>query len=73
MLPTAAMTGLPKDSVANSTQIVALDRALLGERTGRISSVKLDLLPAGIGTVLGREDRRPPAGAGAEAGFGRSA
>ena len=54
VLLTAAMTGLPKDSVANATQIVALDRALLEERTGRISPAKLDLLLAGIDTVLGR-------------------
>ena len=50
----AAMTGLPKDSVANATQMVALDRLFLEERTGRISSAKLDLLLAGIDTVLGR-------------------
>lgn len=34
------MTGLPKDSVANVTQIIALDRTLLNEQTGRISSSK---------------------------------
>ena len=54
VLLTVAMTGLPKDSVANATQIVALDRSRLEERTGRISSAKLDLLLAGIDTVLGR-------------------
>ena len=54
LLLTAAMTGLPKDSVANATQIVALDRSLLEERTGRISPAKLHLLLAGIDSVLGR-------------------
>ena len=54
VLLTAAMTGLPRDSVANATQIVALDRSLLEERTGRISSARLGLLLAGIDTVLGR-------------------
>ena len=54
VLLSAALTGLPQDSVANATQIVALDRALLEERTGRIPSVKLNLLLAGIDTVLGR-------------------
>ena len=49
----AAMTGLPKDSVANAAQIVAPDRGLLESRTGRISSVKLKLLLSGIDTVLG--------------------
>ncbi len=54
VLLTAAMTGLPRDSVANATQIVALDRSLLEERVGRIGSAKFDLLLAGIDTVLGR-------------------
>ena len=54
LLLTDAMAGLPKDSVAIAAQIIALDRALLEERTGRISSAKLDLLLAGIDTVLGR-------------------
>lgn len=54
VLLSAAMTGLSKDSVANATQIVALDRSLLEERMGRISSAKLGLLLAGIDTILGR-------------------
>ena len=54
VLLTAPMTGLPKDSVANATQIVALDRSLLEPRTGRITSAKLALLLAGIDTVLDR-------------------
>ena len=37
VLLTAAMTGLPGDSVANVSQVVALDRALLDERVGRIT------------------------------------
>ena len=53
----AAITGLPKDSVANATQIVALDRGLLEPRTGRISSVKLNLLLASIDTVRGQWTR----------------
>ena len=48
------MTGLPKDSVANVSQVVALDRTLLEERTGRISPAKIDLLLAGLDIVLGR-------------------
>ena len=51
---TSAITGLLKDSVANATQIVAFDRSLLEQRTGRISSAKFDLLLAGVDTVLGR-------------------
>ncbi|OGV63492.1 MAG: mRNA interferase MazF2 [Lentisphaerae bacterium RIFOXYB12_FULL_65_16] len=49
-----AMTGLPKESVANVSQLVALDRALLSERTGKLSQAKLDLILRGIDVVLGR-------------------
>lgn len=53
-LLTARMTGLPKDSVANVSQLVALDRTLLEERVGRIPRAKIKLLLAGIDIVLGR-------------------
>ena len=51
---TARATGLPRDSVANVSQLVALDRSILIERIGRLSSSKLELVLAGIDTVLGR-------------------
>src|SRR5262245_47322876 len=47
-------TGLPKDSVANVSQIVTLDRDVLTERVGRLSRKQLLLLYAGIDVVLGR-------------------
>lgn len=50
----ARATGLPKDSVANVSQIVSLDRSLLVERVGRVSRRNLDLLLSGIDIVLGR-------------------
>ena len=50
----ARATGLPRDSVANASQIVALDRALLGERVGRLAARQIELLLAGIDIVLGR-------------------
>ena len=53
LLP-ARSTGLSKDSVANVSQIVALDRSLLTERVGRVSQKQLALLLAGIDIVLGR-------------------
>jgi mRNA interferase MazF len=53
----ARRTGLPKDSVANVSQIVALDRGLLTEHVGRVSRGQLSLILAGIDVVLGREDR----------------
>jgi mRNA interferase MazF len=47
-------TGLPKDSVANVSQLVPLDRSWLTERTGKLSRAKLDLVLRGIDVVLGR-------------------
>ncbi len=47
-------TGLPVDSVANVSRILALDRSLLTERTGRLSGAQIDLVLAGIDVVLGR-------------------
>jgi mRNA interferase MazF len=46
-------TGLPKDSVANVSQIVALDRDLLTDRVGKLPRAKLELILAGIDVVLG--------------------
>ena len=50
----ARVTGLPKDSVANVSQIVALDKSSLTERAGKISAAKIDLVLLGIDIVLGR-------------------
>lgn len=47
-------TGLPQDSVANVSQIVALDRNLLDERAGKLPRAKLELLLSGVDVVLGR-------------------
>ncbi|MBN2498719.1 MAG: type II toxin-antitoxin system PemK/MazF family toxin [Deltaproteobacteria bacterium] len=47
-------TGLPRRSVANVSQIVTLDRALLTERVGRISSKQLAHVLVGIDIILGR-------------------
>ena len=51
---TARATGLPKDSVANVSQIVTLDRTALSERIGKVARAKLDLILAGIDIVLDR-------------------
>lgn len=53
----ARRTGLPKDSVANVSQIVAVDRDLLTDRVGRVSKRELSLILAGIDIVLGRGER----------------
>jgi len=48
------LTGLPKDSVANVSQIVTVDRAWLTDRAGKLSRAKLDLVLSGIDVMLGR-------------------
>ena len=50
----ARVTGLPRDSVANVSQIVALDRSQLTERCGRLSKRQLELVLNGIDVILGR-------------------
>jgi mRNA interferase MazF len=50
----ARQTGLPRDSVANVSQIVALDKVLLTKRFGKIPLSQLELLIAGINLVLGK-------------------
>lgn len=47
-------TGLPQDSVANVSLIVALDKQVLTERLRKISRRRLDLILAGLDSVLGR-------------------
>jgi mRNA interferase MazF len=54
VLLTARATGLPKDSVANVSLIVALDKSQMAERIGRISRRQVELILAGIDIVLGR-------------------
>ncbi len=50
----ARVTGLPKDSVANVSQIISLDKSLLTERVGKLPRSKLESLFSGIDLVLGR-------------------
>ena len=51
----AGRTGLPKDSVANVSQIVAVDRSVLSERVGLLDDARLELILSGIDLVLDRE------------------
>lgn len=50
----ARSTGLGRDSVANVSRIVTLDRGLLGERAGRVAKKQLELVLRGLDLVLGR-------------------
>ncbi|HEY2678666.1 MAG TPA: type II toxin-antitoxin system PemK/MazF family toxin [Steroidobacteraceae bacterium] len=50
----AAVTRLPRDSVANVSLIVALDKLQLVERVGKIPRRQLDLVLSGIDVIVGR-------------------
>ena len=50
----ARATGLPKDSVANASQIITLDRDSLTEEVGKLSKRQLELVLTGIDIILGR-------------------
>ena len=50
----ARLTGLSKDSVANVSQMVSVDKALLTARVEKLPPSKLGLVLSGIDTVLGR-------------------
>ncbi|MBI5527051.1 MAG: type II toxin-antitoxin system PemK/MazF family toxin [Deltaproteobacteria bacterium] len=49
----ASLTGLPKDSVANVSQLVAVDRSFLTERVGKLPRSKVELVLSGIDVALG--------------------
>jgi mRNA interferase MazF len=50
----ANATGLAKDSVANVSRIIALDKVVLTERAGKLSRAKTDLVLSGVDVILGR-------------------
>lgn len=50
----AQHTGLPKDSVANVSRIVSVDRRRLTEQAGRLATKQLAQVLHGIDIVLGR-------------------
>lgn len=50
----STLTGLPKDSVANVSQIITIDRKSLTEPVGKLSGSKTELVLSGIDIVLGR-------------------
>ena len=54
VLLASKVTGLPRDSVANVSQLVTLDKSSLTDRIGKLSSAKLELVLFGIDVVLGR-------------------
>ena len=54
VLLSARVTGLPKDSVANVSQVVTLDKGLLKKVVGNLPRAKVELLFSGIDVILGK-------------------
>jgi mRNA interferase MazF len=52
LLP-ASRAGLPKDSVANVSQLITLDRAFLDERIGRLPPQLMSAVDSGLELILG--------------------
>ena len=48
----AQSTGLPKDSVANVSQLITVDRQLLTEQIGRLSARQMQRLEDGLRLVM---------------------
>jgi mRNA interferase MazF len=53
LLP-ARTTGLDKDSVANVSQIITVDRSILMKRVGHVPRRLLEVVLSGVDLVLGR-------------------
>ena len=54
VLLSARATGLSKDSVANTSQIVTLDKSDLTDRVSKLPRATVELILAGIDVVIGR-------------------
>ncbi len=52
VLLSARASGLPKDSVANVSQIVTLDRETLAQRAGQLDNVTMSAIGRGMRLVL---------------------
>jgi len=52
VLITAADSGLPKDSVANVSQVITLDKGFLSKRSGKLPSLVMKVLDDGLRLVL---------------------
>jgi mRNA interferase MazF len=50
----ARQTGLDRDSVANVSQIVTIDKRQLTERRGKVPKRQMEAIFSGIGLVMGR-------------------
>ena len=54
MLLTAKHTGLDRDSVANVSQLVTVDKRQLTEQAGKVARKQLEGVFSGIDLIIGR-------------------
>ena len=54
MLLTAKHTGLDRDSVANVSQLVTIDKRQLAERVGKVPRKQMEGVFFGIDLIMGR-------------------
>jgi mRNA interferase MazF len=54
VLLASGATGLPKDSVANVSQTLTIDKGTLTDRVGKLSKRQFDAILSGIDVMLGR-------------------
>jgi mRNA interferase MazF len=54
VLLTAKHTGLDRDSVANVSQLVTLDKRQLTERAGKVPRKQMESVFSGIDLIMGR-------------------
>jgi mRNA interferase MazF len=53
VLLTAGQTGLPKDSVANVSQVLTVDKFFLIEKAGKVRKADLQKIESGLRLVMG--------------------
>lgn len=49
----SAVTGLPKDSVANVSQVLTVDKSFLTEKVGKLRKAELQKIETGLRLLLG--------------------
>jgi mRNA interferase MazF len=53
VLLTSGQTGLPKDSVANVSQVLTVDKFFLTEKAGKVRKSDLQKIESGLRLVMG--------------------
>ena len=49
----SSLTGLPKDSVANVSQVLTVDKSFLTEKAGKVRKAEMQKIEAGLRLLMG--------------------